>query len=110
MHVYTLEQMMNRELLYFICRHHIHELLLRCAFKSKFGKTTGPETQLFKKFEVFWKTANHEKYDVGILDDFVSEALRDQKEEVLNLCLRLLKVTHIRNNYREFVEVVTFFL
>ena len=40
-------QLLNRQLLWLACRHHIPELILKAAFQSLFGKTTSPVETLF---------------------------------------------------------------
>ena len=42
-----LKQLLNRQLLWLACRHHIPELILKAAFQSLFGKTTSPVETLF---------------------------------------------------------------
>ena len=42
-----LQQLLNRQLLWSSCRHHIPELILKAAFQSLFGKTTSPVETLF---------------------------------------------------------------
>ena len=47
-----LQQLLNRQLLWLACRHHIPELILKAAFQSLFGKTTSPVETLFSTLEV----------------------------------------------------------
>ena len=60
-----LERLIDKDLLYFICRHHIYELVLRSTFEIKFGKTTGPEIQLFKNFGDVWESVDKKKLRTG---------------------------------------------
>lgn len=106
----TLERLLGKDLLYLICRHHIQELVLKCSFEKKFGKTSSPDVQIFNKFEAFWKTANKNCYDTGISDFFVNESLRDDKEEILQFCLEYLKKDLARHDYKEFLELAIIFL
>ncbi|KAG0730224.1 hypothetical protein GWK47_003311 [Chionoecetes opilio] len=52
-----LEQKLGRPLLNLACRHHVMELILASAFKATFGDaTSGPDVQLFKRFQKKWPT------------------------------------------------------
>ena len=42
-----LQQHLNRQLLWLSCCHHIPELILKAAFQTLFGKTTGPSATFF---------------------------------------------------------------
>ena len=46
-----LEQMLERDLLYLPCRHHIYELILRAVFENKMPGTTGPNVAIFNNFK-----------------------------------------------------------
>lgn len=51
-----LQQLLNRQLLWLACRHHIPELILKAAFQSLFGKTTSPVETLFSTLKSSWKS------------------------------------------------------
>ena len=51
-----LQQHLNRQLLWLSCRHHIPELILKAAFQTLFGKTTGPSAALFSCLKTSWKS------------------------------------------------------
>lgn len=56
---HILEKMLGRELLYFACRHHVSEIVVRGAFEAKFGKTKAPEVKflwIFKKHGMLAKS------------------------------------------------------
>lgn len=61
-----LEHMLGRELLYLACRHHILEVMLRGVFECKFGPTTGPQPDIFKRFQNAWAKLDKKQYDTGI--------------------------------------------
>lgn len=94
----NLERLLNKELFYFICCHHIYELILRCFFEKKFGKTSGPETQQFKSFEKHWKTLDLTKFDTGISDDFVAKSLEDVKDRILEFCENISTKQQVRSD------------
>ena len=51
-----LQQHLNGQLLWLSCRHHIPELILKAAFQTLFGKTTGPSAALFSCLKTSWKS------------------------------------------------------
>ena len=52
-----LQQVLNRQLLWLACRHHIPELILKlAAFQSLFVKTTSPVETLFSTLKSSWKS------------------------------------------------------
>ena len=51
-----LQQLLNRQLLWLACRHHIPELILKAAFQPLFGKTTSPVETLFSTLKSSWKS------------------------------------------------------
>lgn len=99
------ETLIDKELLWLICRRHVYELVLRCVFEVKFGKTTGPDVPLFREFEKCWSSIDKTKYD-----SFVNESLQDVRERILNFCTENLKRDLIRCDYKEFLELVIIFL
>jgi len=43
----VLEKLMNKNLMYFACRHHVHEIIVSEVFSVLFGPTRGPNVALF---------------------------------------------------------------
>lgn len=105
-----LEKLLNKDLLCFICRHHIYELVLRSVFELKFGSTSGVNVQEFTKFKNFWTSANKQEFESGLTDDFVKDSLKDDKDMVLKFCFNQLKINQARSDYQEFLELVIIFL
>ncbi|ESO04784.1 hypothetical protein HELRODRAFT_172457 [Helobdella robusta] len=50
----SLVQLMEKKLLYLPCRHHIFEVVLKSVFDAGMGKTTGSQSDIFKKFKTEW--------------------------------------------------------
>lgn len=61
-----LERLLERELLYLPCRHHIYELLLRAVFDRKMPASSGPNVVLFQRFQDAWKNLNKQNYKIGL--------------------------------------------
>ena len=43
-----LQQLLDHQIAWMACKHHINELVVGAAFKEIFGDTTGPDVTLFK--------------------------------------------------------------
>ena len=56
--------MLNRNLLYLPCRHHIFELVLRSCFDLLMSATSGPDMMLLKRFRETWKKLG-QVYKIG---------------------------------------------
>lgn len=59
-----LEQKLNKNLLYFACRHHVLELVLKAAFEVCFDVSQSPNILLFEKFKSEWDHINFSKSNV----------------------------------------------
>ena len=45
----------HRPVLDLACRHHVYELILKKAFSTCLGVTSGPDIQLFESFQGEWE-------------------------------------------------------
>ena len=61
-----IEQKLEKDLLYFACRHHVMELIAGAAFTTVLGSTSSPEVPLFKRFKQQWEYLDHCKYSNGM--------------------------------------------
>lgn len=105
-----LEEKIGRHLIYFMCRHHIPEILLKSAFEVKFGKTTGPSVPFFKKFQDEWASLDSQNYEPGINDPHVKKALKNKEENILVFLMEKLNDDYCREDYREILELAVIFL
>ncbi|KAE9539939.1 hypothetical protein AGLY_005191 [Aphis glycines] len=105
-----LEQHLEKDMLYLMCRHHIYELVLRCVFEEKFGITSGPNIPLFKKFQEYWSKLNTSHFNAGIEDINICTALSHTKNDVLQFALDHSKKEQFREDYRELLELTIIFL
>ncbi|GBN33506.1 hypothetical protein AVEN_183318-1 [Araneus ventricosus] len=61
-----LELYADREMTYFPCRHHIHELVLRSVFEYELNEvTSSPDVAFFKKIREKWNNLKKENYMDG---------------------------------------------
>jgi hypothetical protein len=102
----NLEKMFNRDLLYFPCRHHIFELVLRSCFDTLMGTTSGPDMLLFKRFKETWTKLDKKIYITGTNE--VSDDVRSTILRFLEYHLSMKKQQ--RDDYRELLELTMIFL
>lgn len=106
-----LEHMLGRELLYLACRHHILEVMLRGVFECKFGSTTGPQPDIFKRFQNAWAKLNKKQYDTGISNEIVKKHL--PSEVIANITADFntkLTESQPRDDYKELLQLVLVFV
>jgi len=105
-----LEQKLERDILYLPCRHHIYEIILKTAFDSTMGQSSGPNVQIFNKFQESWSKLNKEEFTSGVTDEYVKESLPNI-DDLLNFAMTNLKEgKHPREDYRELLELMIIFL
>ena len=105
-----LQELLQRQLLWLACRHHILELVLKATFQELFGNTTGPEESFFKFLKPSWESLD--------LNDItlpkIPPSLKAEVPEVLsfiNNCLQPENSTLLpRDDYREFLELAKMIL
>jgi len=53
---------LNRDIIYFACRHHVSELIIQAAFnEAKLYVSSGPIIPIFKRFQNAWKEIDKTK-------------------------------------------------
>ncbi|KAL4103442.1 hypothetical protein QTP88_018819 [Uroleucon formosanum] len=105
-----LEQLLEKDLLYLPCRHHISEVILKSVFDVKFGSTSGPNVPIFKRFKEYWSKIDTTKFKSGIDIMQSRKLLDDEVDTVLSFTLNCLKVQQCREDYRELLELTVIFL
>ena len=103
-----LEKLLNRNLLYFACRHHVHEIIIGEIFTVLFGPSRGPNIALFEKFRKFWPNVDQTCYKPLQDDRMDSPFLKQLKEETI-LCLQHFLATENicipRDDYNELIKL-----
>ena len=61
------EKLMKKNILYFACRHHMHEVVIGEIYSVLLGPSSGPNIALFEQFQKFWPSINQANY--APLDD-----------------------------------------
>lgn len=78
-----LEQKLERDVLYFGCRHHVFKIILAAVFtKCKFT-VSGPDIQLFKRFQASWSKINTQNFVPGINSTEVQEVFKNNLDDIL---------------------------
>lgn len=103
-----LEQKLEREILYLLCRHHILEVVLRSAFEIKIDIASAHDVPIFKRFQKSWSNINVNNFRIGLEDIFVFQSLQNLKEELLIFCINQLKKFQPRD--KELLELTIIFL
>lgn len=101
-----LEEKIGRKLLLLACRHHVDEVIIGGVWKLLFGKTVGPENQLFLKFKRDWKQLDKEKAVKTL--SITNPWLKKRRDDVVHELTKLLsgdgKKAMPRDDYRECAE------
>lgn len=105
-----LEQNLERELLFFACRHHVYELVLKNVFETKVKQVSiSPDIPLFKKFKDSWKDINSTMIELQL--DFITQNFCETKiTTLIKFYKGKLHQALIRDDYRELIELCIVFL
>ncbi|XP_046430894.1 uncharacterized protein LOC124184831 isoform X2 [Neodiprion fabricii] len=79
-----IERKLNRKLIRLPCRHHIFKIILKGVFEVFWPTTSGPNVPIFGRFKNWWSKADHLKYQSGMEDKFVANALNTDRLEIIN--------------------------
>ncbi|GBM42698.1 hypothetical protein AVEN_219148-1 [Araneus ventricosus] len=104
-----LEQTFCREMLFFACRHHVYELVLKAVFEVKIKETTSPDIPLFKKIKDNWKDIDLTKIQCyrETIELFLSVP---ELENLFDFYRAEFKNVMVRDDYRELIELCIVFL
>lgn len=92
-----MEEKLEKNLLYLLCRHHIYELILRSVFEVTWPVKNSPDVQIFKRFRENWVKVDLSSFEVGVDDERVREAIGDKGDTILDFIENQFKVTIIVN-------------
>ena len=105
-----LQQLLERQLLWLACRHHIPERIIAVSFITLFGETKGPDVPLFKTLKNCWDNlylSNIKLPDipscyngeVDRLQSYIKNKLEPENLKLLPRC-----------DYKEYLELALLFL
>ena len=108
----TIQQRLNRALLWSACRHHVGEVLLSHVFTDlQIEASKSPDVTLFVRFRKNYDLLPHKplsRFDPTVYSDTALRLLEDCRTRVLDIARSELSLR--RDDYREFVELCTVFL
>ena len=98
-----LEGKIGKRLLSFACRHHMFEIVLEHVFSLTLpAASTGPDVQIFKRFQGQWAFIDQTTLRTGLEDAVVRLKITEGiKEEVLAFSQQQLEEVHPRDDYKE---------
>lgn len=106
-----LQKKMNKDLFYFACRHHIAELVVGSAFDVLFEKSTGPNIQLFQKFQNSWDSIEKLNYQNSLKDNRIAKLIpSSNRSQIIKFLKSQLNENHPRDDYKEVLELGLLFL
>ena len=101
----TQEQLLDRQLLWLACRHHILELVIGAAFRSIFGDTKSPVVTLFKTLKTSWNSLDLDSF---VLPEIPS-SYQKEKDKLLSFINFLLSPEEVKKlprcDYKELLEL-----
>ena len=107
-----LEDKIGKRLLSFACRHHMFEIVLEHVFSLTLpAASTGPDVQIFKRFQGQWAFIDQTTLRTGLEDAVVRLKITEGiKEEVLAFSQQQLEEVHPRDDYKELLQLTVIFL
>ncbi|KYM93405.1 hypothetical protein ALC62_15995 [Cyphomyrmex costatus] len=105
-----LEKLLDNDLLYLPCRHHIFEIILAATFDQKLPGTSGPNVPLFKRFSNSWNTLDKSRYKDDLAEKGIHPTLIGKVKDVTILIQNYLNEFLPRDDYKEFLKLCLIFL
>ena len=105
-----LEQLIEKELLIFPCRHHIFEVILRAVFDSKLINVSGPNVPLFVRFKKEWDTLDQSAFKSGLADPLICKLIENEIPDIHQFIKNQLTLNHERQDYLELLELSLVFI
>lgn len=104
-------QLLDRDILYFPCSHHIYEIIIRATFEVNYLVTFGSDILIFKRFQQFWQKVNINDLNTGLEDIIVNEKLNDiTNDNMLIFYMDQSRTPHNGYYYRKLLELAVIFL
>ncbi|KAJ8682355.1 hypothetical protein QAD02_018147 [Eretmocerus hayati] len=104
-----LEQMLERDVLFLACRHHVYEIILAHVFEIKIPGTVGPDVQLFKKLRSAWDSLDKKSFKLPERGE-IHPSLLDQVDYLTSFFANFEEEQLPRDDYRQFVNLCSIFL
>ena len=106
----TLQNQLNRPLLWYACRHHVGEVVLTHVWNAlNVEVSKNPEINLFIRFkENFSAITYQNKEDLAFPE--LHHSLLERKSEIIDLCKYYQNQTFCRGDYKELISLVLIYL
>lgn len=59
---------LRTDLLYFACRKHMNEVVLKSVYHTTICPSSGPDDTLFLRFKNRWPKIDYSKYNAGVME------------------------------------------
>ena len=106
-----IENILDHQLLYFACRHHVLELVLEAVYSSSVDEASrGPDITLFQTFRDCWPHFNFTQYLTAADDASTATDIHPWANSVIQHAQELLKQKHPRDDYKELLQLTIIFL
>lgn len=108
---FLLERKLERDILFFGCRHHIYEIISLTVFTTcKVCPMSRPDISLFKKFKSQWDTLKKTDFSTGVSHSSVQQILKKDIDIILQFCFNSINSVYPRDDYKEFLVLIIIFL
>ena len=107
---FILEQLLQRDLLYLPCRHHIFEIILADCFEQNLPVMSGPNVPLFKRFHDSWNEIDKGKYKNGLEGKTIIPNLSHKIEDIGKFIEEYLDQQLPRDDYKELLILSKVFI
>lgn len=97
-----LKHLLEKDLLYLACRHHILEIVLKEVFNCKMGTSTASQPDIFRKFQNGWSKLDKQKHSLE--DDNFGNKIRNT-DQISKFLFEQLKNLQPRDDYKEFIQL-----
>ena len=105
-----LEQKMEKDLLWFACRHHILEIVLEAVVVHALGPSKGPDILIFKRFQSQWQSIDRSNYQTAASDAEISSSVSGVASDVIAFANAQLEQFQPRDDYQELLQLTVIFL
>ena len=105
-----LEQKLERNILYFGCRHHIFEIILAAVFSKADFTISGPDIPLFKRFQSSWSKINNKNFVPAVANFEMTQMIGSEVETIIKCMNDAISKKFPREDYRELLDLVIIFL
>ena len=103
-----LEEIIDKDLIYLACRHHVYEIILAAAFTAKIPGTSGPNVSIFLRFQSQWPEIDKNSYKNGLHG--LESSLKEQIPSTIQFIKEYLNSELPRSDYKELLQLSLVFL